>query len=38
MVNGCCELSWTTTKVNVNIDTTNERGQEIGTPELPCTC
>ena len=29
MVNGsCCELSWTTAKVNVNKDTTNERGKK----------
>ena len=23
----CCELSWTTTKAFVNMDTTNERGK-----------
>ena len=30
-INGCCcELSWTTIKVNLNIDTTNEREKGKG--------
>ena len=30
MINGCCcKLSWTTTKINVNIDITKKRGKLV---------
>ena len=38
IINGChCEMSWTTTKVNVIIDTTNEVEKEKGLI-LPFVC
>ena len=39
MINGyCCELSWTTTMVNVNIDPANEQGKQGRDFYFSCMC